>query len=281
MKKLLPWLLIVCLAAAGCAGKAAAPGVGMRQKAVALNDSGWRYYQEGQSRLALHKFEQALRVNRLIDHPEGMAANLNNLGVVHLEQGDLEQAQACFTEALDLMQGQGNPAGLAETLNNLGSLYLSQGYVAEAQETFTQALGWARMLPPGPLLALSLTHLGDAARAQGDASGALALYRQALEIDEAGKDQQGRAVHLERMGRAFMALEEYPQARQHLTQSLEESRRLEYTRGIIAALEGLVQLSLAQGDQAGVQAYGERLLKIYQALGRTGDAKRLAELLQK
>ena len=280
MRGIRPWLVIWLLMACGCAGPAASTGPGLRQQAVSFNDAGYQSYEEGNRRLAQRNFEEALKLNRLIDHQAGIGANLNNLGVIHQQQGDLDKALAFFKEALSIHQGLGDPAGLAETLNNLGTVYEAQARLKEAEETYQQALTWARGLPPGPLLALTLTHMGDVARARGDYQAALGLYRQALEIDAAGKDLKGQARRRERLGRAYLGMKDYPAAGQNFNAALEEFRRLENTNGIIDALDGLTRLALAQGDREGALNYGTRLIKIYQALGRDQEATKLEARLK-
>ncbi len=47
-----------------------------------LNDQGYQYYRQSRFNVAAGKFSEALKINRLIDRREGIAANLNNLGVI-------------------------------------------------------------------------------------------------------------------------------------------------------------------------------------------------------
>ncbi len=270
------WLPLVFLLVIGCAGPAQ---VTLRDKAVALNDSGYQYYHEGRWEVAKEKFARALTLNRLADHRAGIAVNLNNLGAIYQEQGEAATARACFEEALALYREQGNVAGIAETLNNLGALCQSQGRLKDAEAAYQEALTWARQLPVGPLLSLSLTHLGDAARARGDYLAALDFYGQALAIDKERKDRRGQAVRRERFGRTYLEMKDYPQASRCLHDALREFRGLEATSGIVDALNGLMLLALAQGDRYEALLYGERLLKIYQARGQDRDAKKIEDLL--
>lgn len=273
------WLL--CLVGLGCAAPKTPPGVGLLEKAVATNDAGYQYYRQGNWDLAEEKFTQALNLNRLIDRQDGIAANLNNLGALAQERGDLQKAKESFDEALDILRPLGEPAGLAETLNNLGSLYQAQGRLDAAAKAYQEAMLYARQAPPGPLLSLTLTHLGDVARARGEFVPALDLYNQALKLDEARKDRQGRAVRQERLGRTYLALQNYSVAGAYLQDALREFRVFEDTGGIVDALDSLMRLSLALGDRAAAADYGDRLLKIYQARGQDKEAERLQKLLKK
>lgn len=279
MRGLWRGLVVLCLVGLGCAGPAKTTGVGLRSEAVALNDAGYHYWRQGKWNLAQDKFAQALKLNRLIDHQPGMAANLNNLGAIAQEQGDLKKAETCFQEALTIQREQGDTAGLAETLNNLGTVYQAQTRLNEAQAAYQEALGYAQLMPPGPLLALTLTHLGDVARARGDYGGARDLYLQALALDEVKKDRRGQAVRWERLGRTSLALQEYGQAGAYLRDALKEFRRLEDTGGIVDALNGLTNLALAQNDRQEALTHGQRLIKIYQARGQTKEAEKLQVLL--
>jgi tetratricopeptide (TPR) repeat protein len=140
---------------------------------------------------------------------------------------------------------------------------------------------YARQAPPGPLPALTLTHLGAVARARGDLVTALDFYNQALELDKARKDRQGLAVRRERLGRTYLALQQYSTAGAYLLEALGEFRSLEDTNGIVDCLDSLTRLSLALGDQDAARDYGERLLKIYQARGQEKEAEKLQDLLKR
>lgn len=273
-------LLLLCCLALGC-GKAKPKVVDLRQEAVKLNDEGYQYYRESKWRQAQNKFAEALKMNRLIDHREGIASNLNNLGVIAQEQGNLAEAEKYFRDALSTREGIGDAAGICEALNNLGTVYAGQGRWREAENLYNQALAYANSLPPGPLLALTLTHQGDVARHQRNYAPALDLYQQALAIDTIRKDREGKAVRWGRLGRTYLEMRDYPAARRYLTMALEECRRLQRTNGIIDALDGLVALALAQGDRIEAQLYGQRLLKIYQVRGQIREAEQLETLLKK
>jgi tetratricopeptide (TPR) repeat protein len=274
-------LVLLCCLALGCGGPAKPKVVDLRQEAVRLNDEGYQYYRESKWRLAQAKFAEALKLNRLIDHRPGIAANLNNLGAIAQEQGNPADAEKYYRNALTIQQETGNGAGIGEALNNLGTVYADQGRWAEADTLYRQALGYAQSLPPGPLLALTLTHQGDVARHQKDYQRALDLYQQALAIDTAGKNREGLAVRWGRLGRTYLAMSDYASASRYLHMSLEEFRRLQRTNGIVDALDGLVALALAQGTRPEAQLYGQRLLKIYQSRGQAREAERLEALLNK
>jgi tetratricopeptide (TPR) repeat protein len=272
---------LLCCLAIGCGG-AAKSGVNLRQDAVKLNDEGYQYYRESKWHQAQNKFAEALKLNRLIDHRQGIASNLNNLGAVAQEQGNLADAARYYQDALIMQQEAGNGAGICEALNNLGTVNASQGRWAEAANLYQQALGYAQSLkPPAPLLALTLTHQGDVARHQKNYQLALDLYQQALAIDTKGRNREGKAVRWGRLGRTYLEMSDYPSARRDLLMAVEEFRRLQRTDGLVDSLDGLVTLALAQGDRPEAQLYGQRLIKIYQARGQTREAKRLEALLQK
>jgi tetratricopeptide (TPR) repeat protein len=116
-------------------------------------------------------------------------------------------------------------------------------------------------------------------RARQDYVLALDFYSQALKLDEARKDPKGRAVRLERLGRTYLALQNYTAAGGYLQDALREFRRQEDTGGIVDALDSLTRLFLALGDRQMALDYGDRLLKIYEARGQEKEAKKLQKLL--
>jgi tetratricopeptide (TPR) repeat protein len=88
-------------------------------------------------------------------------------------------------------------------------------------------------------------------------------------------------VRWERLGRTYLAMQNYSAAGSYLHDSIREFRALEDTGGIVDALDSLTRLSLALGDRAAARDYGERLLKIYQARDQEKEAERLQKLLKK
>jgi tetratricopeptide (TPR) repeat protein len=273
-------LALLCCLAIGC-GAAKTKLVDLRQEAVRLNDEGYQYYRESKWRLAQNKFNEALKLNRLIDHRPGIAANLNNLGAIAQEQGKLADAEKYYRNALTIQLEAGDGAGICEALNNLGTVYAAQGRWTEASNLYQQALGYVSSQPRSPLLSLTLMHQGDVARYQKNYQQALDLYQQALAIDTKGRDRGGQAVRWGRLGQTYLEMSDFASARSYLEMSLQEFRRLQRTNGIVDALNGLVTLFLAQGDRPQAQLYGERLLKIYQARKQTREAEDLQALLQK
>jgi tetratricopeptide (TPR) repeat protein len=275
------WLgLCVIFLVLGCGGPAKT-GVDLQRQAIAFNEAGYQYYRESRFNLAQGKFEKALEYNRLIDRRSGIASNLNNLGVIAQAQGDTEAAVRRFQEALTVNRELQDPAAICETLNNLGLAYQGQGRLKEAGAAYLEALDQARQSPPGPLLALTLTHLGDMARAHKDYMLALNYYQQAAVADTAAKDQRGRAMRQERLGRTFLDLKDYDRAAIYLKESLGEFRRLQDTDGIAAVLKDMTLLALARGDRREAELNGQLLLGIYEARGQEQEVRDLKALLDK
>lgn len=273
-------LTAYCLLLIACAGPPKVGPPDLRQEAAALNEAGYWYYRQAKWSLAQEKFRQALRLNRLIDHRPGIAANLSNLGALAQERGDYDQAQAFFQEALDLQRQLGEAAGLCEALNNLGTVCQAQGKWAEAKQLYNEAKIYADQLPPGPLVSLTLTHLGDVARQEGNFVEALNLYRQALAMDQHLRDDAGRTVRWARLGRTYLTMGDLGQAHHYLHRALIESRRLQQTQVIADVLDGMLRLALAQGDEATAVAYGHRLVELYETRGQPKEAGKVRALLK-
>ncbi|MBA4349027.1 MAG: hypothetical protein C0415_03440 [Thermodesulfovibrio sp.] len=77
-------------------------------------DEALRLFQKGQEtdkygryQEALNYFERSLKINRALDHAEGISANLNNIGVVHLSQKRYKEAEEKFLE-------RGSKSGLVD-----------------------------------------------------------------------------------------------------------------------------------------------------------------------
>lgn len=239
--------------------------------ALAHNDAGVIYYQQGQAERAAEAFRRAAEAD------PALAVAQNNLGLIYLEQEESEQARAVLRRAVAL-----NPEnaamlinlGLAEQLAgypeeairayraalresphslvaqaNLGTLYYQREQFPEAREHLESALYRDPYLPHARAM------LGAIALSEGDRAGAwdeLQAARSGLEGDPIYHfylalwyEESGEMARVEEELQQTLALQPHPDlaalVRSHL----------------IAVVSPHKELSAARADREAVDAKGE------------------------
>jgi predicted ATPase/DNA-binding SARP family transcriptional activator/Tfp pilus assembly protein PilF len=211
------------------------------RRARALHGAGTLAWIQGDSLIAQTRFNESLRLRRLLGDEIAVAASLNNLGLLAWSRRDLEEARRFHREALAIRRKQGNLSLLASSLQNLG------------------VVEWDR---------------GDYPASRASSEEALALCR-------VSGDRVGEGHALNNLGNIALALSDFEAARDWYTQSLSVKRQVGYEPGIAATLSNLGVTSLYQQRHAEAEASFEEALTIYREMNSpTGIATQLRNLGQ-
>ncbi len=113
--------------------------------ALALNYLGLLHFKRGSLDVAMHNFEESLRVRRSCNpnSTSGDIAVLSyNIGSIHLHRGDNERALKCYKEALEVERATYGHVhqDVAVTLQLIGKVYDKCGKYDEAIQYYTEAL---------------------------------------------------------------------------------------------------------------------------------------------
>jgi hypothetical protein len=154
--------------------------------AVLINQQGLFLEGQGNVRLAIPLFEQALADRRRVlgdDHPDTLTS-VNNLAGAYESAGDLGRAIPLYEQALTdrrRVLGDDHPNTLG-SVNNLAYAYESAGDLGRAIPLYEQALTDCRRVlgDDHPDTLGSVNNLASAYRAAGDLGRAVPLYEQAL-----------------------------------------------------------------------------------------------------
>jgi tetratricopeptide (TPR) repeat protein len=136
---------------AGAVSKFAAPPA-QDQNSVAAQksfDEGVALRKQGTAeslRLAIKKFEEALRLWRSAGDRTGEAFALKEIGAVYNSLGESRKALESYNQALPLWRETGNRLGEAVTLNNIGIVYNTLGENQKALESLNQGLSLHRAI---------------------------------------------------------------------------------------------------------------------------------------
>ena len=134
------------------------------RSALAHNNMGFAFAQQGRIDEAIAHYQQALRLR-----PD-YAYTHNNLGLALAMQGKLAEAITAYTEAIRLMPNYVNAS------NNLGLALIRQGQPVAAIEHFTRALAIT------PHSAETHNNLGIALAAQGQYAAAMQQFAHAVQL---------------------------------------------------------------------------------------------------
>jgi tetratricopeptide (TPR) repeat protein len=152
-------------------------------------------YQHGETARAADLFEEALRLERDLDLPDGVAYDMVNLARVRFDLGELERAAALSAQGIRLFRDMGNQIGLANALALYGAVMRARGdperAIAHLQESLRLLadLDERSAMPEHiELLADMLLDLGDAERAVR-LLGAAEMLRQRIAAPPAPRDR--------------------------------------------------------------------------------------------
>ncbi|HEX6684354.1 MAG TPA: tetratricopeptide repeat protein [Candidatus Limnocylindrales bacterium] len=162
---------------------------------------------------AAEHVRRALALFREAGDRTGEPEALSNLGLVEARLHQFEPALRHLRQALEMFAQLGSPRGEGYTLDNLGIACTLQGQPDEALGHHLRARALLRGIGDRDGEASALNGMGEAAQAGGDPADAVTHHTAALAVGSTARDQQARAH--DGLGRAYLALGELAQARQH------------------------------------------------------------------
>lgn len=198
------------------------------------------YLTEGRERLA-----QVLALGG--GSPSARAQALDCAGFLARYQGDYSVAAELIGESLALWRSLANRQGIANALSNLGYVTLQQGEYATACRLYQESLDLYHELGNPQGRADCLSHLGTAAFYQDDAATARTLHEQSLLIWSGLGDIEGVAYALYKLGDVALSQADQTEAAQRFTEALTASVELEWSLGIVSAVEGAAGLAALHG----------------------------------
>ena len=227
----------------------------------------------GEHAAAARYYDEALRIAVSIESPDAIAENAINLSIVSQWLGRDADARTALSSVLDnrravFPQRRILQAELRRAIVELAARNVS-GAAAWAQRAGERCAGSceyaAAILNVQAQIALDAREHAQAAR----------LAQSAAERARSRSDRAETANALRILGRARLALGEYPGAIDALKQALDIDRELADPRKILADLTDLSRASRAAGNRLAADEYGERALAVSRAVH---DARGVAEM---
>ncbi|NET08396.1 MAG: CHAT domain-containing protein [Symploca sp. SIO2B6] len=245
---------------------------------------GHEQYQQGQLKIAIDFWEQALKIYQEIQNPKLEASILGNLGIAYNNLGEYLQAIDYHKQALVIMQEIGNRQGEWKVLLNLGNAYESLGHYEQVIAYYKQSLSIVEDINNREGEALILGNLGAIYAQQKDYTQAQSYYQQSLAIAQDINDQESQAYNFQNLGSSYytQSVDYYLQGKISQSQAQEYVRkaREDFQNSLAIAkeinnrrLEGEVLVNLGMthektGDYTSAFKYYQEGLAIAQALGR-------------
>ena len=219
--------------------------------ASALTNLGWTHIVEDNADAALPVLQEALILERKIDHKRGEAFVLGNLAVVYGIKGEVQKALSNQWEVLTVYETLGDLLNLGRAENNIGMTFLNMGRYSAALPHMQRAVELSRQIGTLSGLTNALDSLGTAYLASGHYVKASAcLYEaleSALEIGFTYMNYSVRAI-LVRLGNHTGDL---AQAQEHLQQLRPLVEKLENTTYVARSLAEQAALTYLQDDLSG------------------------------
>lgn len=218
------------------------------------------------TKLAIAKFEEALRLSRAASDRllEGVA--LNNLGTVYERQNDRKKALEFYTEALKIRSEIGDKSGEASVLYNLGMIYDYLGERQKALDVYMRSLGIRRELGDKKGEAASLNNIGRTYSTIGENQKALDYLQQSLPIRREVGDKRGEAATVLNIGTIYDSLGNTQLAIENFNQSLALFRETKEKNGEAMALNWLGVVYHFMGEEQQALDYFNMALELRRAL---------------
>ncbi len=267
-------------------------------RALALNMQAIARYQRGDLIGALELYQRGISVQQARGDSLGVAAFLHNMGMISRDQGNLQQAMELFTREQRIQESLDAHDQAAATLNAIGAVHLSLKDLTQAFEHFTRALDLSRTAGDSTIIAASLVNLGSVELERSDPVGALDYLLAALVLNEAMDARRSLAYNLRSMTRAYMALEQWPEAMRQaerarsireelgdprgLSKCYADIAEIQFKQGMLAKAAASAQRALAYAEQAeeveGMKDAASVLYEVYKTMGRDKEALAMHEL---
>lgn len=180
-------------------------GANARQIALELSELGIDYRHLGRFTDAVTAYDSALKVERMLQSPEGIARVEYNLANVRMATGDAGDALTLLTDALARAGPIGDVRGMAFIHGGLADLYLRANAFQPAREHFERALAINRAARLRYGEVQNLEGIGRIELAEGRAAAAIPILRSALAIADSADYGKERATSRAALARASAA----------------------------------------------------------------------------
>ena len=235
--------------------------------AVALDNIGFIYNDQGEIKKALEYHHKSLKVKEELRDETGIATSLNNIGTIYGNKGDVTKALEYYHKSLKIREKINDKSGIAMSLNNIGTIYDNQGDVTKALEYYHKSLKIREKINDKSGIAIGLNNIGFVYDNQGELSTALEYYQKSLKIKEEMGDKNGIATSFNNIAAIFYKKKDVSKAIEYFQKSLEVREEIGDKKGIAICLNNIGGMYKNQEDISKAIEYFQKSLEVREEIG--------------
>jgi predicted ATPase/DNA-binding CsgD family transcriptional regulator len=241
-----------------------------RRSAYCLCGLGWVAQQRGNCPRAQALYEESLAHFQELGDQQGLASVVSNMAYLARFQGDYERAYCLFSEALAIFRTLGIVHDIASQLCQL-ALLLSVARepppATEIHALLDECVALAKVSGDQRLVAEGGCALGYLAFIQGDLDTAYPLVSKSVSFYRRDGDRREIGTRLTVLGRIVTVQGDYSAAEALFAESLTFGHEINDILTLTLAVEGLIQLAVAQEQRAWAVRLCGAAEKLREALG--------------
>lgn len=253
----------------------------LRKKALALNDFGYCYYNQGDLFNALKYYNESLKLYEDIDDKQGLAVAYNNIGAIYDSQGAVSKALDAYRKSLELEEELGDKNGMARSFNNLAVIYYQQNDEKKALLYYSKSLELYEAIGEKLGIASVLNNIGNTYDQAGDTSKTLYYFQKALKIMQEIGHQQGVAGALSNIGDIFVKQKNIPLALDYYKEALQINKEIESKDGVAHSFNNIGAVYFYQKDLKLATRYLDSALTVSKELGFPENIRNAERILSR
>ncbi|MFZ6028581.1 MAG: ATP-binding protein [Chloroflexota bacterium] len=210
---------------------------------------GWIYYERMTLEYAAKFFDEALTLARRSKDTNRVSAALHGTGEIAQARGDHSTALAMYQESLALSQALADPVGIGWSMShiaNMASINLEIDYAITLLE---ECLVIFQHSGDAQGILVTKLNLGRMLLERSEFSRATALFDEALELTFKMEKQSEKSRALFSLGLTAFKQKRIETAKQLFRNGLEAATEQGILRGLLDFIEGLMSVSIEQGER--------------------------------
>lgn len=246
-----------------------------KQEAKALNILGNTATSQGNYRISLDMYRQALLLYEEIHDISGMAGVTSNMGLAYENLSDYPRALEYLGKALAACEELGDKSGMIIVIGNIGNVYRAISDYPRALEYYTKALAAHEELGQKSGAAIVIGNIGNVYTSLADYPRALEYYTKALAAHEELGQKSGVARTIGNIGNVYYYLAKYQNALEYFGKALVAHEELGEKSSVARDTSNIGNVYQDISDYPRALEYFDKARAVYEELGQTSGAARV------
>ncbi|MFX0062409.1 MAG: TIR domain-containing protein [Candidatus Hermodarchaeota archaeon] len=225
------------------------------------------YAHIGDHKSALKYSFEGLAKAEELQNKSLMGGLCNNIGLLYNYENELDKAQEYYQKALDLREWLDDYT-IAVLSLNMGKIHLHEGVLTKSYDSLKEALDLFKKIGRRSERAVCLTLMGHVHMGRGELDNAMHYYETSLKLLETLEKETGRkdilqkAYNYNNLGDAHCAIEEFREALNSYTKSLNLIKKTGNTLELSLPLFNLISVFTFMGLAKKAESYLQQLKKL-------------------